>query len=58
MDLDDEVSAVVRAWTDPGPQPGYHRQWMERVRTEWPTLGSALDRLAHALTETAGYGRD
>lgn len=40
---------VMEAWTDPGPAPGYHRQWQELLRGNWPTLANALDALSGRL---------
>lgn len=40
------VDDVVKAWTDPGPVPVYHRYMQAKLRKEWPVLGEALDVLA------------
>ena len=40
------VDDVVKAWTDPGPMPGYHRHMQAKLRKQWPVLGEALDVLA------------
>ena len=40
------MSDVVKAWTDPGPMPGYHRYMQAKLRKEWPVLAEALDVLA------------
>ena len=40
------VEDVVKAWTDPGPMPGYHRHMQAKLRKEWPVLGEALVALA------------
>ena len=40
------VEDVVKAWTDPGPMPGYHRHMQAKLRKRWPVLGEALDVLA------------
>ena len=42
------MSDVVKAWTDPGPMPGYHRYMQAKLRKEWPVLAEALDVLAAA----------
>jgi hypothetical protein len=34
--------AVVKAWTDAGPQPHAHRQAQRRLLRDWPTLANAL----------------
>ena len=40
------VEDVVKAWTDPGPVPGYHRYMQAKLRKEWPVLSEALVALA------------
>lgn len=40
------VDDVVKAWTDPGPMPGYHRHMQAKLRKQWPVLGEALVALA------------
>ena len=40
------VEDVVKAWTDPGPMPGYHRHMQAKLRKQWPVLGEALVALA------------
>jgi Excalibur calcium-binding domain len=37
------VQAVLRAWTDAGPQPDVQAAAMRRLRAEWPTLANALE---------------
>jgi hypothetical protein len=37
------LDRIVRAWTDEGPQPKYHRQMQAALRRTWPTLAAALD---------------
>lgn len=39
------VMGIVDAILDPGPQPLYHRQVLQRHRTEWPALWRYLDAL-------------
>jgi hypothetical protein len=39
------LDAVVRAWTDPGPHPQWHRKMQAEVRDSMPLLARALDRL-------------
>lgn len=55
--------AIVKAWTEPGPSPYWHREAQDQVRRAMPVLARALDRaagqrsparaaaLAHALAE-------
>lgn len=45
------AEAVAAAWTEAGTHPGYHVAWQETLRSEWPTLANALDRLASVITE-------
>jgi hypothetical protein len=45
------VRAVVQAITNEGRVPGYHRQVMQRHRSEWPTLWRALDQLVAATSQ-------
>lgn len=40
------LEAVVAAWTDPGPNPFWHRMQQEALRQSMPLLAHALDRLA------------
>lgn len=40
------MEAVLAAWTSAGPVPNYHRKFQDELRVNWPTLASALDRLA------------
>lgn len=35
-----------RAWSEPGPRPGWHEAMRQRVRRDMPLLARALDRLA------------
>lgn len=42
------VERVLKAWTDPGPVPAYHRVAQDALRRDWPTLAAALDALAAA----------
>lgn len=45
------VAAVLKAWTDPGPVPAYHRAEQQELLRVWPTLALALDELAVAAQE-------
>lgn len=38
------LEAVLRAWTEPGPRPDWHRAKKEHVRAASPLLARALDR--------------
>jgi len=40
------IAAVRDAWLDEGDYPMQHREASEWVRTNWPTLTTALERLA------------
>lgn len=48
----DQVAAMraadraVRAWTNPGPHPDYHRAMVARLERDWPTLAQAMKELA------------
>lgn len=48
------VFAVLRAWTDPGPAPLYHREMQHRLRQDWPVLAAALDALAKSVAPPRG----
>lgn len=41
----DPARRVVRAITDEGRNPTYHRAQLKRLRREWPTLYNALTHL-------------
>lgn len=41
-----DLERIVQAWHVPGPVPGYHRAWQERLRRDWPALANALDAAA------------
>lgn len=45
------IEAVLKAWTDPGPVPGYHRDMQQELLRRWPTLALALDELAAAAKD-------
>lgn len=47
--VEQAAKAVAAAWTDPGPQPGYHEAWKSTVRENWPELARNLDRLTGAV---------
>jgi hypothetical protein len=34
--------AVLRAWTEEGFNPEWHKMWQDRLRIEWPTLYEAI----------------
>lgn len=65
------IEAVVQAWVNQGPVPGYHRHMQSKLRKEWPVLAKALEALvveewegiirqakAEALREAAAEIRD
>ena len=39
---DSRLQAIVDAWTETGPNPGYHRKARHRLAREWPTLYLAI----------------
>lgn len=41
----ENIKAVKDAWTNPGPVPFYHNKWKHLLRSDWPTLADALDKL-------------
>lgn len=45
------LDAVVFAWTRPGPHPPTHQRLKDQVRTDWPILARALDRLTKEIGE-------
>lgn len=40
------LEAIVKAWTEPGPSPYWHRTAQDQVRRAMPVLARALDRAA------------
>lgn len=40
------LEAIIRAWTEPGPRPDWHRRAQDEVRRAMPTLAHALDKAA------------
>lgn len=38
------VAAVLKAWTDAGPQPDKQRAAMAALKQQWPTLAEALEK--------------
>lgn len=42
---DDGVTAVIRAFIDPGPGRKLHAKAVRKLHDEWPTLALALERL-------------
>ena len=48
--MTDGVSLVVRAWTDEGPEPWYHRAMKRKLGREWPSLYSAVETLVRERT--------
>lgn len=50
--------AVLRAWTEPGVRPTWHRQRQGDLRDTMPVLAHALDRLARENgNRSQGRGR-
>lgn len=41
------LDAVIRAWTEPGPNPAWHEMTRKEVHDSMPLLARALDRLTH-----------
>lgn len=54
--IDESVAVAVhvlrRAIKNPGHNPSYHQQVMDRHRAEWPTLWNAIDNLLLTVSET------
>ena len=46
------LQAVVAAWRDAGPVPGYHARKQTELRRTWPVLGRALDALPEVVPVT------
>lgn len=44
-----EVNAVVRAWTDSGTHPAYHREAQRTLIRDWPVLASAIEALVETV---------
>jgi len=44
-ELASPINKIIRAVTNPGPVPAFHAKTMQRHRTEWPALWSAIDEL-------------
>lgn len=40
------IEAVVRAWTEPGESPDWHRHKRRQVHAAMPLLGRALNRVS------------
>lgn len=38
------LEAIIRAWTETGPHPDWHRRAQDEVRRAMPVLAHALDR--------------
>lgn len=41
-----ELAAIMAAWMNPGPHPGYHRAMQAEVHRTMPVLAAALERAA------------
>lgn len=48
--LDEALTKLDAAITNPGPRPDYHHAQINRLKQEWPTLWTAIEqvRAAHA----------
>ena len=44
FDRDDQLTAILKAWNDPGTHPSWHREQQDKVRKAMPLLARALDR--------------
>lgn len=43
MSHEENYAAIMAAWMNPGPQPGYHRAMQAEVHRTMPVLAAALD---------------
>lgn len=41
--LREAVEGIKRAWYIAGPNPRYHKEQVERLKKEWPTLYEAIE---------------
>ena len=46
MSHEENYAAIMAAWMNPGPQPGYHRAMQAEVHRAMPVLAAALERAA------------
>lgn len=46
---------VAKAWTNHGPSPIDHIRAREHLRGVWPSLATAVDKLAAVVGETEGW---
>lgn len=46
MTQEENYAAIMAAWMNPGPQPGYHRAMQAEVHRTMPVLAAALERAA------------
>lgn len=44
--LREVLDGVASAWNVPGPHPAHHETAKARLRHDWPTLATAVDRAA------------
>lgn len=38
------LEAIIRAWTVQGANPRHHQMMQAKLRSEWPSLASAIER--------------
>lgn len=48
-EIADAARAIARAWTDEGRSPRQHRATQRMLRSQWPALANAVERLAQLL---------
>lgn len=46
------IEAVLKAWTEPGSNPDWHRQKRRQVHAAMPLLGRALNRVTERTYRT------
>lgn len=46
MTHEESYTAIMAAWMNPGPHPGYHRAMQAEVHRTMPVLAAALERAA------------
>lgn len=46
MRHEENYAAIMAAWMNPGPHPGYHRAMQAEVHRTMPVLAAALERAA------------
>lgn len=48
MRLYEAQRKLASAIEDPGPYPGYHREAIQKLQREWPTLWEAIREVVNA----------